>query len=176
MKLPRVPLGNIVRSRTLPWALTVLAVAVAVLFLSLWRGAKEDEARREEVAGVARSFLVALTNFSADTIEDDVAEIRAFATGEFADEVEETFSDDRIQAIRDSAAESVGEVRSVFVQKLEGATASVFGVVDEEITNESTAIPRNETLRVEVGLIRTTEGWKVATVEVLQSPTDTLVG
>jgi len=105
-----------------------------------------------------------------------VAEIRTFATGEFADEVRETFSDERIEAIRDSQAESVGEVRSVLVQELEGATASVFGVVDEEITNESTAVPRQETLRIEVGLIRTTEGWKVATVEVLQSPTDGLVG
>ena len=176
MKLPRVPLRRVVRSRALPWALTVVAVVGTVLFFVLWRGAKAEEARREEVGEVSRSFLMALTNFEANTIEDDVAEIRAFATGEFADEVEETFSDERVQAIRDSQAESVGEVRSVFVQEIEGATASVFGVVDEEITNESTAVPRSETLRIEVGLIRTTEGWKVATVEVLQSPGSGLAG
>jgi hypothetical protein len=111
-----------------------------------------------------------LTTFSAETIDQDVEEIRGFAVGQFAEEVDQTFSGDRIAAIEENEVVSTGRVRSVYVQTLEGSTATVFGVVNETIVNASLPAPRGDVLRMELEMIETPEGWKVSSVEILQSP------
>jgi Mce-associated membrane protein len=156
--------------RALPWTVAVVAVVAAGTFGALWWGERAEDARRSDVEEAARGFLVALTNFQADTIDRDLAEIRSFAVGTFAAEVDETFSADRLEAIRTNLAESRGRVRSLFVQRLASDSATVFGVVDETVTNAAAPEPRTEVLRVELGLIQTTEAWKVDRVEILQSP------
>ena len=167
----RVPsLARLARGRALPWALAALMLGSTLFLLFLWRGERAEDSRRAEVAAAARTFLRALTTFGAESIERDVGEIRSHATGEFADEVERTFSPQRIQEIREAGVESVGTVRDLFVQSLEGTEATVFAVVDETVRNESTPEGRSDVLRISLEMIRTTEGWKVATVEVLQTP------
>jgi hypothetical protein len=49
-------------------------------------------------------------------------------------------------------------------------TASVFGVVNETVTNRAQQTPRQEVLRIEIDMIETTGGWKVNRVNILQSP------
>lgn len=160
------------RRKWLLWSALFLAGALAGAspFAALWFGEWSEDRRRETVEDASREFLLALTNFSADSIERDVAEIRSHAIGEFADEVETTFGPERIEAIRSGGAASTGEVRSVFVESLEEDVAAVFAVVDETVTNSSSPAPRSEVLRIEIGLIETTDGWKVNRVEILQSP------
>ena len=159
-----------------PWAVAAVAVAAAVTFAVLWIDARGAARQQEEVAGSAREFLQALTNFSPQTIEQDVEEIRSFAVGQFAEEVESTFSEERIQAIRESEAVSTGRVQSVFLQSLEGTTASVFAVVRQTIINRSLPAPRVDILRVDLGMIETADGWRVNSVEILQSPGTGLFG
>jgi Mce-associated membrane protein len=173
---PRASLRKALRSRRLPWALLVLAVAAAGTFGALWWGERAEDARRADVEATAAGFLLALTNFDAATIDDDVAEIRSYAIGEFADEVEQTFNADRLAAIRQGRASSMGRMRSLFVQELGEDTATVFAAVDETISNASSPTPRQDVLRVEVELIETDSGWKVSRVEILQSPSGGLVG
>jgi hypothetical protein len=158
------------RSRSLPWALFVLAVVAAVLFALLWQSAQSHERRRAEVASAATSFLLALTNFSGATIETDIAEIRRYAVGDFADQVETFFDPPAVQALRTAQAKSVGRVRSLFVQSLSGGSATVFGVVDEAVSNSGQPAPRTELIRIDIEMIETTEGWKVNRVNILQSP------
>jgi hypothetical protein len=43
-------------------------------------------------------------------------------------------------------------------------------VVNETIVNASLPAPRAEVLRVELELIETPEGWKVSSVQLLQTP------
>jgi Mce-associated membrane protein len=165
-----------VRSRRLPWLLLVLAVAAAVTFGWLWWGERAEDARREDVEATAAGFLLALTNFDAATIDADVREIRSYAIGQFADEVDQTFNADRVAAIREGQASSAGTMRSLFVQELGQDTATVFAVVDETTSNSSSPAPRQDVLRVEVELIETEGGWKVNRVEILQSLSGGLVG
>lgn len=170
---PRPPLAFLrraARGRALPWGLSAVAAAGLVTLAILWQGQRSEAVRREEVRETTRGFAEALTTFSAETIERDVAEIRSYAVGGFADEVEETFGPDRVQAIRESEARSVGRVQDVFVQSVEGPSASAFAVVEETVVNQAQAAPRTDVLRMEVGLIRTEDGWKVESVELLQSP------
>lgn len=159
----------------MPWGLFVLALGLAVLFALLWNGERSDDRRRGAVVAAARGFLLALTNFAPDTIDQDVEEIRSFAVGQFAEEVGETFSAEQVAAIRENEATSVGRVRNLFVQALQEDTATVFGVVDETLANSSSPTPRSDVLRVEIGLIETSEAWKVDRVEILQSPAGSLV-
>jgi Mce-associated membrane protein len=169
-------LRGVIRSRRLPWVLLVLAVAAAGTLGSLWWGERAEDARRAEVEATAAGFLLALTNFDAATIDNDVREIRSFAIGQFADEVDETFNAERVAAIREGQATSTGKMRSVFVQELGEDTATVFAVVDGTTSNASSPAPRQDVLRVEVELIETEGGWKVNRVEILQSPSGGLVG
>jgi hypothetical protein len=119
----------------------------AVVFAALWWGERAEDARRAEVEETARAFLAALTNFEAATIDQDVTEIRSYAVGGFAREVDETFSAERVEAIRTNEATSQGTVRTVVVHRLEEDTASAFGVVDETVTNSASPEPRTDVLR-----------------------------
>ncbi|MBI4259704.1 MAG: hypothetical protein HY658_03965 [Actinobacteria bacterium] len=162
----------------LPWALFALALATAALFAYLWWSSEGVERRRAEVTRQSRAFALSLTNFSAATIEADVERIRSYAVGDFADEVEVFFGPDAVAAIREADAESRGEVVSLFVQEIEGDTAGVFAVIRQTVTNRSAPEPRVEVVRFDIGLIETTEGWKVNRVEVLQTrdPSSVLPG
>lgn len=164
-------LGRLARRPVFPWTLLALALGTTLLFLFLWQGERSEDRRREEVANTAGAFLRALTTFSAPTIDRDVEEIRSFATGAFADEVDETFSDQRVADIREANVESRGEVRDVFVQSIDGVEATVFGVVVETVRNDDTPEGRTDTLRISLEMLETADGWRVSEVEVLQTPT-----
>jgi Mce-associated membrane protein len=161
------------RSRYFAWSLFVIALAAAIAFGFLWRSAKASDHRRAEVASVSNRFLIALSNFSGDTIDGDVKDIRSFAVGDFADQVDTFFDQGAIKALRDAKAKSVGRVQKLFVESLSGGSATVFGVVNEEVTNAANPSPRTDVLRVEIELIETKAGWKVSKVNILQTPTAT---
>ena len=162
--------GRVLSSRSFPWALATVALAGAATFGTLWWSERSEDARAAEVRETSRRFAAALTTFSADSIERDVAEIRSYAVGRFADEVEQTFDQARIEAIRASEARSAGRVRTAFVQELGEDAATVFAVVDETVVNAEATAPRIDVLRMEIGLLETDEGWKVESVEILQTP------
>ena len=162
--------------RAIPWALFVLALAAAVVFATLWQGARSSNRSRAEVAATATRFVTALTNFKAETITADVARIRSFAVGDFADQVGQFFGPQAIDALRRARAHSAGQVQAVFVESLHGGTASVFAVINETVTNASSSTPRTETLRLDMQLIDTRAGWKVNQVNILQSPSSAPFG
>lgn len=147
-----------------------MALAAAVLFAVLWQGAQGNERRRAEVASTASSFLIALTNFSGATIQSDIAEIRRYAVGDFADQVETFFDPQSVAALQQAQARSVGRIRSLFVESLSGGSATVFGVIDEAVSNATQTAPRTELIRIDIEMIETTQGWKVNRVSILQSP------
>lgn len=160
----------------IPWTLFALTTVAAVTFFTLWQEKQADEDARDEVTEVARGFISALTNFSANTIEVDATEIRSYAVGDFAEEAETFFGDRAIEAIQEAEAESTGEIRSLFVQSLDDDEASIFGVVEETVGNSSLPESQTDILRLEVGLIETSSGWKVNRVDVFQSPGAGLIG
>jgi Mce-associated membrane protein len=164
---------RVLRSTALPWALVAVLLVTSVVLASMWRSERADDERRAEVQTAARSFLRALTNFSAETIEADVERIRGFAVGRFADELDQTFSPERVQAIKDQNAVSTGRIESVFVEEIGPDTATAFGVVAETVANDQTEEPRADILRVEVGLIETDEAWRIERLTLLQTPTST---
>jgi hypothetical protein len=61
----------------------------------------------------------------------------------------------------------------VFVESLSGGSATVFGVVDEAVSNAAQPAARTELIRIDIEMIETTQGWKVNRVDILQSPGQT---
>ncbi|MGH2661495.1 MAG: hypothetical protein ACRDH8_01545 [Actinomycetota bacterium] len=180
LRLPKLSLRSfdprpLFRGPRLPWTLFVLALAGAVTLGALWWSEQREDSRRSEVEATAGRFLVALTNFSGETIERDIEEIRSFAIGQFAEEVDQTFTPERVQQIQQNEATSSGEVQSLFVQSIDEASATVFAVVNETVSNATQQTPRTDVLRIEIALIETAESWKVSRVEILQSPQGGLV-
>src|SRR5437773_4339702 len=150
-----------------------VVLGAAVLCFVLWRQAAGQggvDAERVDVEKTATDLLTALTNFKGATIDQDVGEIRRFAVGDFAGQVNQFFGRSARAALRKAKAESVGHVRSVFVESIAGDQAEVFAVVSETITNASTTAPKAQTLRIDLGMIDTSSGWKVSRVDILQSP------
>ncbi len=166
------PPGKAARRRVrsvLPWVLVVLLAASTTVFVLAWHGAKQQERARTEVASVATQFLQALTNFGGPTIDRDVANIRSYAIGDFANQVSQFFDAGTVAALRAANAVSVGHVQSVFVESVSGDTAEAFGVVDETLSNAKTAA-HLEILRIDVEMVHTSSGWKVDQVTLLQTP------
>ncbi|HVL64576.1 MAG TPA: hypothetical protein VM573_05325 [Actinomycetota bacterium] len=165
---------RILTGRALPWFLFVAAAATAVVFaVSLEReqSLRETEAAlQRDLQSTARRFVGALTTFSSDTIEQDVEEIRSFATGRFEDEVDELFSDQTVEAIKSAGAASTSEVEAVFVQQLGDGEADVFAVASVRIENEQSETPRDDIVRMEIRFVRDGGAWKVSSVELFQSP------
>lgn len=154
----------------LPWTLFAIAAAFAILFGMLWLQDVREEDELDEVRATAQRFALALTNFSADTIDEDVEEIKAFATGTFAEEVDTFFGPEAVDAIEEADASSTGEVRGLFVQDHDDGRASVFAVVDETIQNTVLDDPQSDILRLEMGLTRTDGDWKIDRVDIFQAP------
>ena len=162
---------RIARFQYLPWIVAGVAIGLAILFFILWRGEAGEEGKEREVAAAATDFLTALTNFSGQTIDQDVAEIESFAVGDFAEQVRTFFNPQAKRALARARARSVGRVQRLYVQSVSGESASVFGVVSETITNAATGpAPRREVLRIEIDMIETSGGWKVNRVNILQQP------
>jgi hypothetical protein len=154
----------------IPWTLFVLTAAAAVTFGIQWNDYRVAEERRDEVEEAASGFVTALTNFSASTIDVNATRIKSFAVGDFAEEVDTFFGEEAIAAIKEAEAESTGQIESLFIQEITDDEASVFGVVSETITNSVATDPRTDILRLEVGMIKTSSGWKVNRVDVFQAP------
>ncbi|MEO8323005.1 MAG: hypothetical protein ABI571_02580 [Actinomycetota bacterium] len=159
-----------VTGRALPWVMFVLALAAAVAFAVLWQTSGADNTARDTLEEQASSFVLALTNFSSETIDADLEEIRSFATGDFEGQVNELFSEDTIAAIKEAEATSTATIEALFVQSLTEDEATMFAVLSEEISNQTVDQPRTDVVRMEVGFVRAGDGWKVDSVELFQSP------
>lgn len=148
----------------------VLALVAAVVFGLFYLQEQQAEAQQDEVEAVTREFVLALTNFSHETIEEDAARIKTFATGDFESEVDAFFGDQAIEAIEAAEAASSGRIESLFVQSMGDEQASVFVVVEETITNSGLGEPQTDILRLEAGLVKAGEEWKIDRVDIFQSP------
>lgn len=159
-----------------PWVVAFVAAVAAVTFGVLWAQARAEETTEDELRSTAREFVAALTNFSADSIDADAERIKSFAVGAFEQEAEIFFGERATEAIEEAEATSEGEIESLYVQSIGDESASVFAVVNQSVSNAGLAEPKTDVVRMEVGLVETSSGWKVDRVEVIQSPGTVLPG
>jgi hypothetical protein len=170
----RSKLVGVARRPLVPWVLFGVALVAAILFAVLLK-AKADSAAREEraqdeVRERATEFVLKLTNITYETIDQEIPELEDMATGTLLDEINELFSEDNTQAIKDARVELSGEIDDVFIQSLGDENAVVFVVATIEVSNNASETPVPGIARMEMGLEVTSEGWKPDRLELFQSP------
>jgi hypothetical protein len=153
--------------RALPWVITAIAVAVAVLAIVQWRDLADREAAREDVAATASAFLVHLTTWDAgDGLDDTRTALEAAGTDDFRGEVDELFGGELGAALEEVEAASEGEVRDLFVQRIEGDEALVFAIVVQRVgaDGEEQVTVRSARVLLERGA----DGWLVDQVDLVE--------
>lgn len=168
----------------LPWVLAAVGLAGTLVFGLLWLGARGDDAGSDagsaaatsELQAAARSFAEDLTNFDGATIGEDFDRITAQATGDFRSQADQFFSSEVRSQLKEAQASSRGEVRSAYVQTVDGDRGTVFVVVDQTIANNASPQPQADTLRMELGMVQRDGRWKVERVSVLTAPSGGATG
>lgn len=158
----------------LPWLVTVAAVALAVFSTVQWRALAAEQAARVEVEAVAGAFLLDLTTWDAsDGLGDTRDRLADYGTGAFLDEVDQLFGAELSAGLRDVAATSEGEIQDLFLQRVEGDHAIVFGVV-LQTQDTSETDPDTIARSARVVLERIDGTWKVARVQMVDAGTTDL--
>ncbi|MCU1371582.1 MAG: hypothetical protein JWO77_2776 [Ilumatobacteraceae bacterium] len=165
------------RSPRLPWVLAAIGLIGTVAFGLAWLNARDEastgsasQGAPAELLSTARGFAEDLTNFDGATIDRDFDRITAQATGDFRSQADQFFSSDVRKQLKTAQASSRGEIRSAYVQTVDGDRGTVFVVVDQTIANNASPEPQADTLRMELGLVQRDGTWKVERVSVLTAP------
>lgn len=165
------------RSR-LPWIVAIAAVALAVFATYRWVSLASEigpvraaEEIRAEVEATAGTFLLELTTWdAANGLAETRDRLRELGTGEFLDEVDQLFGAELAAELRDVQATSSGEVQDLFVQRIDGDRAVVFGVVLQ--TQDTTRTDPDTIVRSARVVLERVEGvWKVSRVEMVDAGT-----
>lgn len=162
-----------------PWVFIVVCliavggVAGTVGFGLAWSSGNSQEAGANQAKATASTFLIALTNFDAKSIDADFAKITNMATGNFSNQANKFFGSDIRQKLEKALATSRGQIRDIYVESYGGGQASVYSVIDQVYANNTSKTPQSDVLRVVVNLTQLPAGWKVSNVTVLEggSPT-----
>jgi hypothetical protein len=158
------------------WPTVVCAVLAAIgfagsgYFVRYWLNDRTTSSQANQVRTTTSAFVTALTNFNPGNIDTDFAKIQSLATGTFANQARQYFGSSIRNQLIAAHAGSRGQVRDLFVESLAGGQADVFVVVDQSYTNSRIASMATDTLRLDIGLTDTSAGWRVSSVNVLQSP------
>lgn len=160
-----------------PSRLLAAAVVVALLISAAiagwgWRehGRADDlaglRAERETARTTASDAAELLLGLDAATGGQTLEDLRAMATGAFADQVD-TLSSTVAGVLKQGDVTSRGTITSAAVEKLEGSRATVLIAATSLVSNSE--LPQGElrTFRMAVGLLRSGDVWKVDAVEFL---------
>jgi hypothetical protein len=172
-----------VRPPRLPWILAALGLIGTLGFGLAWANARDGASGAgtategsSELLKAAKTFSKDLTNFDGATIDRDFDRITAQSTGDFRSQADQFFSSDVRSQLKKAQASSRGEVRSAYVQTVDGDRGTVFVVVDQTIANNASPQPQADTLRMELGLVQREGTWKVERVSVLTAPSGGATG
>lgn len=158
------------------WPLIVCALLAAVGFAGTgyfgryWLNARSTSNQDNQVRTATSQFVSALTTFNAGNIDSDFARIQSLATGTFATQARQVFGSSIRNQLIAAGAGSRGQIRYLYIESDGGGQATVFVVVDQVYITQKLTAPVSDTLRLEIGLNDTTVGWRVSSVNVLQSP------
>jgi hypothetical protein len=167
------PAGR-VRFYRRPWAFVVVCLiagaglAGTVGFGLAWSNGNSQRAGESQAQATASTFLIALTNFDAKSIDADFSRITSMATGNFSSQANKFFGSDIRQKLETALATSRGQIRDIYVESYGGGQASVYSVIDQVYANNTSKTPQSDVLRVVVNLSQQPAGWKVSNVTVLE--------
>jgi hypothetical protein len=150
-------------------ALAVLGLVGTLVFGLLWGGSGGGNGQQDPaVLSTSRTFLSDLTNFNAKTVDQAFSSVTDMATGSFASQAQKFFNSAIRVDLEKALADSRGQIRAVYVQSLNGNSATVYGVVDQLYVNSKITTPQADVLRILLNLQQVGGTWKISNVTVLE--------
>lgn len=163
------------RSRFVVAVIAAVACALAAVGFGLaWSNLNGRQQAADQVQAVSRAFVLDLTNLTPGTVDTRINDLLAASTGTFARQATSFFNSGNPpvrQQLVTAKAEEQGQIRSLAVESVNGSTASTFAVVDLSYRNDKITQLQSDVLRLELSLVDTAKGWKVAEVTVLNGST-----
>ena len=153
-----------------------IGILGTLIFATLWMLEVRSDRQADRAEDTARDFVIALTNFDGDTINEDFDRIESYATDEFVEDLDRFFDAETRQALATVQASSRGQIRHLYMQSFDDGRARFFAVVDQTIANSKLPAPQSDELRLEFGLRETGGNWRVYDLRVLQAPPATVAG
>jgi multidrug efflux pump subunit AcrB len=164
-----------------PWRWVTAVVAVVAVALAAWLAIELRWARAEltdlraaaqaetDVQAATVELMRVLTNWDAQDpgLQQTRDQLAAMATGDFRDQIDEIFGGGVAADLEATRARSIGELRDVYVQQIEGDRAEAFVVADQTVTSDDAAQPLEVTRRAEVVLRQVDGAWKVSVVTIV---------
>lgn len=151
----------------LPWAVAMVAVAVALFSTVQWLGLQGEADDRRDVALASTAFLADLLNWDAgDGMDDTVTALRAQGTGRFLAQAEDLFGGPLGDELEVAAATSEGAVEDLFVQSIEGDRAEVFAIVQQSVSSTVTSGSERTIRQVILQLERVEGTWRIENLEL----------
>ena len=157
------------KSQIVVLVIAVLGIVGTAVFAQAWASLNGRAGQQAQVQTVTTNFLLALTNFDAKSVDADFNKIQGYATGSFASQSNQFFGSTIRSQLEAALASSRGQIRSQFVQSINGDKASVYSVVDQTYINNKMSSPSADELQIQTDLTMTGAGWKVSNVTVLNN-------
>jgi hypothetical protein len=166
------------RSDDAKWiGLAVVGLGVAVVFLSLWLGARGTEPEDvgafleddvDAATDAASDVITAITTYDPETIADVREQLLGLSTGEFRTDYEELLEGGLGDVLEEEAIRSSGEIvdgPSVgFTSATEGIAVAR---VVQEVTSRGSPGGRTVFLVVQLDLEKVDDSWKAASLRIL---------
>lgn len=153
------------------WVLTiVLAVALAagvgavIWFGQDWYQHREQEGRRAAAAAAAQRTVVNFISISADSVDKDLQNILAGATGDFKDEFSATMQQVRTTVLENKVS-SVGKLKRIGITECDSDSAVVLLAVDATVKNVRAPQGRLSHYRFQVDMAHEGGKWLVARLQ-----------
>jgi hypothetical protein len=125
------------------------------------------EQERADLQSVATRFSEAFINFSFRNLDSHLDKVAPFMTGDFKENYLSSMRSVR-DALSESEAVSSGTVTNVATTRPESETAQAIVLIDRTVTNKDTPDGRETPIYLELTLVETSEGWKVAQAAQLE--------
>jgi hypothetical protein len=152
--------------------MAALGVVGTLVFGLLWANAGGGPAQQNPaVLSSSKTFLNAMFNFNAKTVDSDFGSITAMATGTFSTQAKQFFNSAIREDLEKALAESRGQIRNLYVQSESGNQASVYAVIDQVYVNNKITTPQADVDRLVVNLQQVGSAWKISDVTVLEGAT-----
>jgi Mce-associated membrane protein len=132
-------------------AAAIAVLACAVVATTTYLADRSRESHREALVEAAGDGVLALIDVHTDTAEDDMAQLREWSTGAFAQELGDS-SVGLAASIRDAAVNSDGRIDSAALVSESGESGVVIVAASSQVGNvdSPTATSRSYRLRVTI--------------------------
>lgn len=171
---PRAPTPSLLQEKPTEFPVGAwIAIGIAIILIGLlavsvfFFRSNAPEHDRNDALGLSRRFVISLTTYNESSLASQRTTVLSMSTGTFRSDFDRLTGASFADALHQTQASSQGKIVTLAVSSVSSDNATVLGIVDVTVSNKDLKTPRVDRQVIQVGLVRTSSGWKVDAVTVL---------